>query len=140
MNVHKKHFKKLTNLNIKQISTNVLCACTEDGNGYFPWGEFLLFEKLEMLILERGSRISMRQLVKLGIKEVVYPEEELLLRGGIKDIWKFLEYKEVVLCEIINLSTEMKNTYRIEETINLHFKLNVEYSSTKVFDVLYFRT
>ena len=140
MNVHKKHFKKLTNLNIKQISTNVLCACTEDGNGYFPWDEFLLFEKLEMLVLERGSRISMQQLIKLGIKEVAYPEEELVLRGGIEYIWKFLEYKEVVLCEIINLSTEMKNTYIIDETINLHFKMNVVNSFAEDFDVLYFRT
>ena len=82
----------------------------------------------------------MQQLVKLGIKEVVYPEEELVLRGGIEYIWQFLEYREVVLCEIINLSTEMKNTYIIEETINLHFKKNVVNSFTKEFDVLYFRT
>ena len=82
----------------------------------------------------------MQQLVKLGIKEVVYPEEELLLRGGIEYICKFLEYKEVVLCEIINLSTEMKNTYIIDETINLHFKMNVVNSFTEEFDVLYFRT
>ena len=82
----------------------------------------------------------MRQLVKLGIKEVVYPEEELVLKGGIEYIWQFLEYREVVLCEIINLSTEMKNTYIIDETINLYFKLNVVNSFTKEFDVLYFRT
>ena len=70
----------------------------------------------------------------------MYPEEQLLLRGGIKDIWKFLEYKEAVTCEIINLSTEIKNTYRIEETINLHFKLGIEYSPTQTLNVLYFRT
>ena len=71
--------------------------------------------------------------------EVMYPEEQLLLRGGIKDIWKFLVFKEAVTCEIINLSTKMKNTYRIEETINLHFKLGVEYSPTQALTVLYFR-
>ena len=107
---------------------------------YFPWTEFLLFGNLEMLILEQGSQVSMQQLVKLEIMEVMYPEEQLLLRGGIKDIWKFLEYKEAVTCEIINLSTEIKNTYRIEETINLHFKLGIEYRPTQTLNVLYFRT
>ena len=126
---------------VKQISTNLLLRLDwgEDG-GYFPWSEFLLFKKLEMLILEQGTQISMQQLVKLEIMEVLYPEEQLLLRGNIKDIWEFLEFKEAVTCEIINLSTEMKNTYRIEETINLHFKLDIEYSPTKAFDILYFRT
>ena len=71
---------------------------------YFPWNEFQLFKNLEILILEEGSQISMKQLVKLKVVEVMYPEQQLLLRGGVAYIWKFLEYKQAVTCEISDFS------------------------------------
>ena len=103
---------------------------------YFPWTEFQLFKNLEILILEEGSQISMKQLVKLKVVEIMYPEQRLLLRGGVAYIWKFLEYKEAVICEI----SERKDTYRIQDTLHLHFKLDVVYSPQKTFNVLNFGT
>ena len=141
LQISRKNFQKLSSLNVTRVSTTPLLRPNFNiGDDwyemYFPWTDFQLFKNLEVLILEEGGQISMKQLEKLGVVEILYPEQELLLRGGVVYIWKFLEYKEAVICEM----SGRKDTYKIQETLHLHFKLNVVYSPEKTFNILNFRT
>ena len=42
LNISKKHFKKLSSLNVKRISTSLLLRPDWSEDWYFPWSEFLL--------------------------------------------------------------------------------------------------
>ena len=42
LNISKKHFKKLSSLNVKRISTGLLLRPDWGEDWYFPWSEFLL--------------------------------------------------------------------------------------------------